>query len=312
MHGKLMVVTGAFGFTGRFVAERLLAGGATVRTLTGSPDRENPFGGRVEARPFDFDRKAELVESLRGAAVLVNTYWVRFNHARFRHEDAVRNTLALFAAAKEAGVGRIVHVSITNPSEDSPFEYFRGKARLERALVESGLPHSILRPAVLFGPGDILVNNIAWALRKLPFFGVFGDGEYGIEPIHVKDFADLIVAEARATGNRVIDAVGPEAFTYRELVCTIGEAIGKKRPLFGVPPSVGYLAGRLLGALTGDVTITREEIGGLMAGLLATGSPPAGKTGLSEWAAANRESLGVRYASELARRRDRRAAYADL
>ena len=312
MRGELAVVTGAFGYTGRYVAERLLAKGARVRTITNSPDRANPFEGRVEASPYDFDRPEALAESLRGAAVLVNTYWVRFNHSMFKHADAVENTLTMFKAAKEAGVGRVVHVSITNPSEDSPFEYFAGKARLERALGEVGLPHSILRPAVLFGENDILVNNIAWALRKLPIFGVFGDGEYGIEPIHVEDMADLAVREAEATGNRTIDAVGPEAFTYRELVRTIGEIIGKPRKVVGVPPWLGWLAGKIISLATGDVTITREEIGGLMAGLLATGSPPAGETLLTEWARTHRDTLGVRYASELSRRRDRRTAYGDL
>jgi len=312
MGGELCVVTGAFGFTGRYVAERLLAKGARVRTITNSTERANPFERRVEARPYDFDRPEALIDSLRDAAVLINTYWVRFNHPMFKHADAVRNTLTLFRAAKEAGVGRVVHVSITNPSLDSPFEYFRGKAQLEHALVESGLRHSILRPAVLFGRGDILVNNIAWALRKLPFFGVFGDGSYGIEPIHVEDMADLAVREASATGDRTIDAVGPMAFTYRELVRTVGEIIGRPRRIVGVPPFFGYLAGKVLSVATGDVTITREEIGGLMAGLLATGSRPAGGTKLTDWARENRDTLGVRYASELARRRDRRRSYAAL
>ena len=191
MAERKIVVTGAFGYSGRYITERLLAAGDRVVTLTNSPDREDPFEGRVEVHPFDFDRPDALRQTLEGADVLVNTYWVRFNHRDFRHADAVGNTETMFGAAREAGVGRVVHVSITNPSEDSPFEYFRGKARLERALIETGLPHSIMRPAVLFGGGDILVNNIAYFLRRLRWFGVFGDGEYGIEPIHVEDFASV-------------------------------------------------------------------------------------------------------------------------
>ncbi|MHC4862262.1 MAG: SDR family oxidoreductase [Planctomycetota bacterium] len=307
-----IVVTGAFGYSGSYIARRLLDRGARVRTLTNSPQRRNPFDGRVEARRLDFDRPRRLVDSLRGGTALVNTYWVRFNHDRFRHADAVENTIALFRAAREAGVPRIVHVSITNPSEGSPFEYFRGKARLERALRETGIPHTILRPAVLFGGEDILVNNIAWTLRRFPVFGVFGDGEYGIEPIHVDDMARLAVEESLTEGSRMIDAVGPEAFTYRGLVEAIGRIIGRPRPILPLPPAAGYLLGRLLGALTRDVMITREEIGGLMAGLLATGSPPAGRIRLTDWARENRETLGARYASELARRRDRMRAYGEL
>ncbi len=190
---ELHVVTGAFGYSGKYIARRLLAQGHRVRTVTNSVERENEFNGRVEPHPFNFDQPEKLVESLRGAAVLYNTYWVRFNHKTFAHADAVKNTLALFDAAKKAGVKRIVHVSITNPSLDSPLEYFSGKAQLEEALKATGIPYSILRPTVIFGKEDILINNIAWMLRKLPLFGVFGNGRYRLQPIYVDDLAKLAV-----------------------------------------------------------------------------------------------------------------------
>jgi NADH dehydrogenase len=214
------VVTGAFGYSGKYIAARLLEAGVRVRTLTHSPRRANPFGGKVEAHPFNFDNPAALVESLRGAAVLYNTYWIRFNTREpgFQHAAAVSNTLKLFEAARQAGVPRVVHTSITNPSEDSPLEYFKGKAVLERTLKESGLSHAILRPNVLFGREDILINNIAWTLRRLPVFGVFGDGQYRLQPMHVDDFAALAVEQGKDRANRVIDAIGPETFTYRRLV----------------------------------------------------------------------------------------------
>jgi uncharacterized protein YbjT (DUF2867 family) len=306
---RLHVVTGAMGYSGRYITERLLAAGHRVRTLTNSTGRENPFGTRLEIHPLAFGRPEELAASLRGAAVLYNTYWVRFNHRSFTHSEAVSNTQVLFAAAKRAGVGRIVHVSITRPSEDSPFEYFRGKAQLERALRESGVPHSILRPAVFFGGADILVNNIAWALRHLPVFGVFGSGEYRLQPIHVDDFASLAVHEGGRAENRTVDATGPETFTFRNLVECLGRITGSPRPIVSVPPSVGHLAASLLGMLLRDVLLTREEIDGLMAGLLATDAPPAGTTRLTDWATANADRLGRRYASELGRRRDRSKAY---
>jgi uncharacterized protein YbjT (DUF2867 family) len=313
--GELHVVTGAFGYSGKYIATRLLAAGGRVRTLTNSTGRANPFGGQVEARPLAFDRPDELAESLRGAAVLYNTYWVRFNYKGrgFTHEEAVRNTLTLFDAAARAGVERIVHVSITNPSEDSPLAYFKGKARLERALIESGLSYAILRPAVLFGKEDILINNIAWALRRLPVFGVFGDGRYRLQPIYVDDLAQLAVAQGQARTNGIINATGPETFTYRGLVEQIGAIIGARRPVVGVPPALGYAVGSTIGRLEGDVFITRDEIAGLMADLLyVPDALPAGNTALTAWAAEHKDSLGRRYASELARRRDRTHAYESL
>ena len=305
------MVTGAFGYSGRFIAHRLLRAGHQVRTLTNSATRANPFGNAVQAYPLHFEVES-LLPALRGAAVLYNTYWVRFNHRTFTHAEAVRNTEVLFEAAQAAGVPRVVHVSITNPTEDSPFEYFRGKARLERALRESGLSHAILRPAVLFGEGDILVNNIAWALRRLPVFGLFGDGSCGIQPIHVDELARLAVEQGVASENAVVNAIGPESFTYRSLVAAIGEAIGCRRRIVSMPPALGLLAGRMLGLWLGDVMITREEIGGLNAGLLAVDAPPTGTVRLTEWARQHHDSLGRRYASELARRRDRRQAYEEL
>ena len=299
------VVTGAFGYSGRYIARRLLAARATVRTLTNAPRRHSPFGAAVEAFPYNFREYQRLVESLRGAAVLYNTYWVRFNRAGFKHATAVDNTLKLFRAAREAGVRRIVHISITNPSETSPLEYFRGKARLERALRESGLPHSILRPTVLFGREDILINNIAWMLRRFPLFGVFGDGRYRLQPIYVDDIAELAIREGRAEGNHVIDAIGPETFTYREMVERIAHAIGLSRPIVSLRPSLGYALGWVLGKVVGDVVITREEIEGLMAGLLCTDSAPAGRTRLTDWTRLHADTLGMCYASELARRRNR-------
>ncbi len=306
---ELHVVTGAFGYSGKYIAARLLAAGHRVRTLTHSLTRVNPFGGRVEPHPYHFQEPEKLAESLRGATVLYNTYWVRFNHADFKHAQAVENTLRLFAAAKQAGVARVVHVSITNASEDSPLEYFRGKARLERALRESGLSYAILRPAVLFGGEDVLINNIAWTLRRFPVFGVFGDGEYRLQPIHVEDFANLAVGQGGARENKIIDAIGPETFTYRGLVETVGAIIGKRRPILSLSPSLGYAAGWLIGRLVGDVMITRDEIAGLMQDLLCTNSPPVGGATLTDWAKAHASELGRRYASELARRRNRQAAY---
>jgi len=285
------------------MARRLLDAGCAVRTLTNSLGRHNPFGDRVRAFPLDFDRPEGLVESLRGVSVLYNTYWVRFNHKRFTHASAVANTLTLFEAARQAGVERVVHVSITNPSADSHLTYFSGKARLEAALRESRLSYAILRPTVLFGKEDILINNIAWGLRRFPIFGLFGDGAYRLQPIYVDDLAKLAVEQGASRDNVVIDAIGPETFTYRSLVEQIARIIGKRRLIVSVPPAVGHAIGWIVGKMVGDVMITREEIEGLMAGLLYVDSPPAGTTRLTDWARRHADSLGRGYQSELARRR---------
>lgn len=307
---KRHAVTGAYGYSGKYIAKELLDRGQRVITLTNSPQRDNPFGDRVPPFPYHFDEPDKLRENLRGVSVLYNTYWVRFNHKDFTFEQAVRNSEKLFNAAREAGVERIVHVSITNPSIDSPLEYFSGKARVEEILKNCGVPYAILRPAVLFGQEDILINNIAWILRHLPLFGVFGDGEYRMQPIFVGDLARLAVEQGQKRENVTIDAIGPETFTYRQLVNTIGTHIGARRPIVSVPPVVGFWAGQLLSRLVGDVIVTRDEIEGLMAGLLYVDSPPVATTNFTDWVRAHADTLGKRYASELERRKDRETAYA--
>jgi uncharacterized protein YbjT (DUF2867 family) len=304
-----IAVTGAFGYSGRYIAKRLLEAGHSVLTLTNSVQRKNPFGSAVVVHPFNFDDPGKLTESLRGVDALINTYWVRFDHRLFTHDQAVVNTRIMFNAAKHAGVRRIVHVSITNPDIHSDLPYFRGKAELEQALMGLGLSHCILRPTVLFGKEDVLINNIAWALRHLPVFGVFGSGDYKLQPIHVDDLAVAAVEKVTGTGNEVINAIGPETFTYREMVAAIGQIIGCQRPIISVPPGLGYWACRLVGSLVHDDVITRQEIKGLMEGRLCLEAPALGRTKLTDWVREHRDSLGRHYTSEMARRMDRVAEY---
>jgi nucleoside-diphosphate-sugar epimerase len=307
---ETQVVTGAFGYTGKYITQRLLNKNITVKTLTNSIHRKNDFGNKVMVSPFFFDEPDKLKAALEGASVLYNTYWVRFNHRTFQHSEAVENTLKLFEAAKQAGVKRIVHTSIIKPDKNSKLEYYSGKGILEEALINSGISYAILRPGVIFGLEDILINNIAWMIRKFPIFGVFGDGKYRLQPIFVEDFADLAVEYAEKTDNVIIDANGPETFTYRELVKTISKIIlGKERKVFSMPDEIGYWVSKLVGSIKGDNLITREEIKGLKADLLYSDSIPTGKTKLTDWLIANKNTVGKVYSNELKRRLDRTIAY---
>jgi uncharacterized protein YbjT (DUF2867 family) len=306
---EIHAVTGAFGYSGKYIAQRLLSEGHRVITLTNSLHRQNPFRGKIKAFPFNFDNPGELTESLKGVSVLYNTYWVRFNSKQFTLAEALKNTLTMFRCAKEAGVERIVHLSILNPEAKPELEYFRCKAELEKRLKASGISYAILRPAVLFGKEDILINNIAWILRRFPFFILFGKGDYGIQPIYVDDLAEIAVGQGALRENSIINAIGTESFTYLELVEKIGEIIGKKRKIISVSPEVGYFVAYVIGQLVDDVIVTRGEIAGLMAGMLAVNASPAGQTKLTDWLRQHAETIGKRYTSEMARRKDRLTSY---
>ena len=297
------VVTGASGYTGRYITRRLLDGGAEVRSLTGHPDSPSPFDRRVEMHPYSFDDPDALARSLEGADTLFNTYWIRFARGELTHDRAVENLRTLFDAAKAAGVRRVVHSSITNATEDSPLTYFRGKALAERTLRESGLSYALLRPTLIFGREDILLNNIAWLLRRFPIYPIAGSGEYRVQPISVEDLAGLAVRLARESENVEIDAVGPEVFTYREMVQLVKDKIGASSRLVSVSRTAVMLGASLMGLLVRDVVLTPDEIDGLTADLLVSKSdePPPGTTRLSEWLDDNSSLLGREYASELER-----------
>jgi NADH dehydrogenase len=298
---ELHVVTGAFGYTGRYLTRRLLAKGITVKTLTGHPDRPDPFGGQVAAMPFNFDRPDELAKSLRGAAVLYNTYWVRFTHGAASFDQAVENTKTLVRAAEAAGVSRIVHVSIANADSKSHLPYYRGKGLLEEFIQQSKLSHAIICPTVIYSAEDVLINNIAWIVRRFPVFGVPGKGDYGLQPIFVDDMVDLMVEAGSRAEHMHVDAVGPEIFAFEELVRLVARKMNRGVTILRLPPGLALLASQMIGLVVNDVVLTREEVDGLMAGLLVSKRPPTGKTKLSEWLSQNADRAGVRYASELGR-----------
>jgi NADH dehydrogenase len=298
---EVNVITGAFSYTGKYITRRLLAKGKEVRTLTGHPNNPNPFGDQVQVFPFNFDKPAELVKSLRGATTLYNTYWIRFSHGTNTFEDAVRNTQALIRAAVEAGVQRVVHISITNPAETSRLPYFLGKAILERDIVNSGVSYAIVRPTVIFGDEDILINNIAWCLRHFPVFPIFGNGRYSLQPIYVEDMADLVVDAGQRQENMLFDAVGPDIFTFEQLVRLIAQKLGKRVIIPHVNPGIALNLAKLIEPFVGDVLITRDEIAGLMANLLISQQPPTGHTRLNEWLDRHSGTIGTQYASELVR-----------
>ena len=294
----LDVVTGAFSYSGGAIARRLHESGRRVRTLTGHAERGGAASD-IDVRPLDFDDPGGMVASLSGATTLYNTYWVRFAHGGIDHALAVENSRTLFQAARRAGVQKIVHVSILHPSASSPYPYFRGKALVERALAETGLPYAALRPSVLFDERGVLLNNMAWLLRRLPVFGVAGGGRYRVRPIHVDDLAALALEAARWPDDRVVDAVGPERPTFVELVEQIRQAVGSRSRIVSVPAPVLLVLSRALGVVLHDVLLTADEYRSMAEGLADSDAPATGRVALSQWLAAHGEGLGTHYANEL-------------
>lgn len=300
---RVAVVTGAFSYTGKYVTQLLLRRGWRVRTLTNHPDRSLSFGADIQVFPYAFDRPDRLREAFEGATAFINTYWIRFPHGGTTFDDAVRHSRALIDAAHDSGVGRVVHVSIANPSHASPLGYYRGKAAVEDIVASSSLACTILRPTVIFGDEDILINNIAWFVRHAPIFVVPGDGRYGLRPIYVEDMAQLMAdaAEDSGAGRGIVNAVGPETFTFEELIRRIGAQLGVRVRIAHAPVALAYAGTRVAGWWLRDVVLTWEEYRGLMDNLLVVDGPSTGSTRLTHWLGGRRTLVGRRYASELAR-----------
>ncbi len=296
------LVTGAFSFSGSYIARKLLETDKQIRTLTGHP-RPTDYTERVDIHPYSFENYKKLVQSLEGVENFINTYWIRFPKGSMTWERAVENSKMLFDACKDVGVRRIIHLSVTNPSIDSPYPYFRGKAKVEEHLKASGIPYSIVRPALIFEKEDILLNNISYLLRKFPVFGIFGDGSFKVQPISQKDLAEIVIDECAQSQNRIVDAVGPETLTFLEMVELMKAAVRSKALIIkfpGVLRWIPFTLSKVLGFFMRDVLLTRYEMEALRDNLLYTESPPLGKTRFSKWIKEN-TNLGTRYAHEIKR-----------
>lgn len=298
---RRVAVTGAFGFTGRALAERLLDTGHEVTTLTRRSGDGDPLASRITVRPFDVSRPADLATSLAGVDTLYNTYWLRFPRGGDTFEGAVARSATLLAAAREAGVRRVVHVSVVNAAPDAETPYVRAKAALEAVVRASGLEWVIVRPTLTYGSGDILINNLAWALRRLPVYGLPGLGRYTVQPVHVDDVARICVDAGAGAPGRVLDAAGPQTLTYRELVDLVRAAVGSRSAVLPMPAPVVLATAKVLGLVVRDVVLTGDEIRELTSSLLTSHEPPLGTIRVTKWLTAHANELGRRWSSELAR-----------
>ena len=300
-HPDTALVTGAFSYTGRYVARRLLDEGVAVRTLTRSPDRRDPFGGLAPASPWTSPTRTVCSGRCGEPGSSTTPTGCGSERGRTTFNEAVENLKALFEAAAKAGVGRIVHFSVANASSESRLPYFRGKGQVEEILRDTGIPYAIIRPTLVFGQGDLLLNNMAWALRRFPVFPVFGRGDYQVQPIYAEDLATQAVAVGSGSENSVVDAAGPETFSFEELLRLLASAVGARVRMVHTTPSLGFALTRLVGLLLRDVVLTRDEVDGLMAGLLTSQAAPAGTTRLGDWLEDNPDILGRTYVSDFRR-----------
>ncbi len=291
------VVTGAFGYSGAAIAAELLRRGRAVRALTNHPDPQQGEGTQIQTWPLEFT-DGNLRSCLRGVDTLYNTYWARFPATGTPFTEAVANSRALFSVAAQVGVRRIVHVSITHPDLESPYPYFRGKAMVEQDLVASGVPYAIARPAFLFGARPVLINNMAWACRHLPLVPVGDGGRYIVRGIHVNDLAALCADLADGPAGTVLDAVGPDRITFRELLEQVRDVVSPRTAIVSVPGRMLTAAADMLALVLRDQILTRDEYQAMAAGLADSQGTTTGSTRFTDWIHQAGPGLGHQYIND--------------
>lgn len=296
----MITVTGAFNFTGRYIAKALLRSGEKVQTLTNHPERD-PFAGAIPSFPLDFTKPEKLVQLFQGTKILFNTYWVRYQHGAISHQLAVDNIKILVDCAMKAGVKRLVHISVTNPSLETNLPYFKGKAEAEELIKQTGISYAIIRPSLIFGLEDVLINNIAWLIRHFLLFPVFNKGEAWIQPIFAEDNAKIAVEAGYRSENLTWDSVGPERYPFAEIVRMLAKVLDRKIWTPKVPNNLTLTLSQIIGFLQKDQLLTRDEMIGLLENRLISNDAPRGTTLFSKWIQENSGSLGTKYLNDFNR-----------
>jgi nucleoside-diphosphate-sugar epimerase len=250
---RTVLVTGATGFVGSHVVPELLAGGFTVVALQHArAARETAAGSLpvgVVARPGDMTRPETLAAALAGVDAVIHL--VALVRDRTDGRDLARvnldGTRNLIAAMEAAGVRRLVHLGALGVADRPEMHYASSKARAEAAVAASGLDWTILKPSVMFGPGDGFFNILAGLVRvPFPVVPVPGRGDSRFQPLHAGDLARCVrlSLERPATIGRVFELGGPRSWTYREIVAEVARALRKRRVLVGMPvPLIRAIAG---------------------------------------------------------------------
>lgn len=292
--GPFDAVTGAFSQTGHAIAQALHARGRSVRSITRAPPDPS---GRIPVIPPAFDDPAALTQALRGCEVLHSTYWARFGIGG-SFDPLVENSRILYDCARRAGVKRVVQVTVAHADAPTGIPYWEAKGRLESVLRESGLPHSILRPALIVGPQDTLINNVAWAMRRLPMMAMPGRGQYRVRPVAVDDLGELAAAHGERSGDVAVAAVGPESFTYREFLAAVRDAMGARCLLAPMPARAARLTANALGAVLREPLLGPGEVEAMRRGLLHVDGEATCPTRFSEWLDAHASGLGRTFHSQ--------------
>ena len=278
---KNILVLGGTGFVGRSVCAKLIdrnggGGGRIVvptrRIATGKHLQMLPTLQLVEADVHD---AAQLARLVAGCDAVINLVAVLQGDERRFEQVHVELPRRLAAACATAGVERLIHVSAIGVAENAPSRYLRSKARGETLLREAALDLTVLRPSLIFGAHDKLLNLFATLQSVAPFVPLAGaDSRY--QPVWVDDVASAIVRclDDDTTIGRTYECTGPEVMTLRDIVRSAGRWAGCERPVIGLPGGIAAVQATLMELMPGEPLISRDNLASMTVPSVASGTLP--------------------------------------
>ena len=262
-----IAITGANGFVGRNVIAALLGdlGGGIepgdIRAIVRDPERaaaELPRAG-LDVRRADVTDPESLRAAFDGIEAVVHTVAVPTERAATFERVNAEGTRAVAREAAHAGVGRIVHISAIGAAPDSPYPFLRSKGAGEAAIDASGIPHVVLRPSILFGPGDDFFPRLRFSLR-FPIVPLPGGGVARFQPLHVEDLAHAVRAALRGPMTGTFEVGGPDPVSYREMLQEAMRAYGTRRPTVPLPVVLMKPAAFLFERTMADPPVTVRQL----------------------------------------------------
>lgn len=272
MPGPCITVFGGSGFLGRAIVDRLAGrgiagGGVTLRIAVRRPERATALlaryrPGQVEVLRGDVREAEAVARAVAGASAVVNAVGLYVERGAATFEAVhIRGARQVARQAARLGVPRLVHVSGIGAAEDSPSHYVRARARGDAAVRGAFPEATVLRPSVLFGPGDAFFTGLAAIARAMPVIPLFGDGDTRLQPVYVGDVAQAVAAavERPAAAGRTFDLGGPDIYSYRDLLALTLRQTGRRRLLLPVPFAIWDLLAAVAGLLPRP-PLTRAQV----------------------------------------------------
>lgn len=247
-----VLVTGADGFLGRHLLPRLISRGHRVRAVCrDTPTRPGSQGPDIEWRQADLTQRESIAGIASGCDCVVHLagrFVARGQTSLGReHGTGTRN---LVWEIRKTDVERIVFVSALGASPDAG-EFFRTKFEAEDVVISADLEYVILRPSVVYGPGDHFTTPVVRILDSLPVFPMIGDGTFELQPLAVEDMVDVLTqaVESPDLAGRSLDLAGPERLSFVRIVRILGDTIGRTRPVIPLPAALAGPASRVAAVL---------------------------------------------------------------